>query len=122
MAKDNARIAAVLLLQIAICTLYGAATALSAAVLSGKALEIAHGLGQWALFPCAGAWTAYRCVRKGVPAICAWPLPVITASGIYWLIVGFPPSAGASAICALSSLVGAAAGEVRGKWHKRERS
>jgi len=67
----------------------------------------------WALIPILGAVTAYRCVLKGLNNYAAWiapPVCMLAASLVLW---GYVPHAGPMLTCALVSLVGAAAGEVR---------
>lgn len=96
--------------------LLGAAAACCAFFLSGRALGLVHGACIWLLQPALGAFLAFRCAVKGVPAILAWlPAPPCFA-GAYWLVVGMAPSLGAAALCALCAVLFASAGEV---WLKR---
>ena len=65
----------------------------------------------WALVPLAGAYTAYRAVRRGLLNYAAWIAPPVCLYAAHYAIWGFAPSAGAALLTAFCALVGAAAGE-----------
>ncbi len=65
------------------------------------------------LLPCViGAWTACRLARLGLNSYAAWLVPPVLHTVLPWLVIGYPPHAGSAALCALISLIGAAAGDV----------
>lgn len=70
----------------------------------------------WALWPAAGLVSAYMVTVRGVNNYLAWLSP--PAAGIlahYLAFFYLPSSAGPFLICAVCSVVGAAAGDVRKK-------
>lgn len=85
--------------------------ALSALVLSGTALDIAHTGILWVLCPACAAVTAAYIALSGCPGILSWPVAPVMMPLCYWPIVGLPPSAGACLICAMLAILGAATGE-----------
>jgi hypothetical protein len=67
----------------------------------------------WALIPAFGALSAYVATRRGLSNYVAWLVPPIAAAFGHMLAFFYPPrSAGPVFLCALLSIVGAAAGEV----------
>ena len=79
---------------------------------------IAAAAALWLFMPCAGAFTAFRAVRRGLLNYAAWIAPpacLYTAFILFW---GYAPPAGPALLCALLSLIGAAAGEVYNQQHK----
>ena len=80
----------------------------------------AHGVGPawlygallWVGAPLAGLATAYRAVRCGLLNYAAWIAPPACLYASHWLLWRYAPSAGAALLCAFTSLVGAAAGQV----------
>jgi len=68
------------------------------------------------LLPCTvGAWSSFRLTRCGLTCYAAWLLPPVMHTAVPWLVLGFPPTPISMALCALVSLVGAAAGDVLNK-------
>ena len=72
----------------------------------------AYGAAAWAAVPLAGMWTACRATRRGLLNYAAWIAPPACMWLTHWLIWGYSPEPGPALFCALTSLVGAAAGEV----------
>ncbi len=65
------------------------------------------------ILPCTiGAWTSCRLAHLGLNSYAAWIVPPVIHTALPWLVIGYPPHAGSAALCALISLVGAAAGDV----------
>lgn len=98
-----------LLLQALILVVLSAAVPLAAVFLGASWLLTA---GYWALLPLAGFFTALRVTRRGVSCYLGWILPPILMSITPWLLVGYPPYAGSMLLCVLTSMIGAAAGDV----------
>lgn len=71
-----------------------------------------HGIASWALMPLAGAVSAYRATRRGLLNYAAWIAPPACMGAAHWAIWTYLPSPGPVLVCALISLIGAAAGEV----------
>ena len=69
-------------------------------------------LALWVLIPLFGAETAFKAVQRGLLNYAAWIAPPACLCAAHTLIWGYLPPAGAMLLCALVSLVGAAAGEV----------
>ena len=73
---------------------------------------------QWALLPVAGAVSAYIITLRGVNNYLAWILPPLMAVAGHYLAFFYPQSsAGPLFVCAVVSVVGAAAGDVVKKSH-----
>lgn len=72
-----------------------------------------YGALSWAGLPLLGAASAYRATRRGLLNYAAWIAPPVCAGASHWLLYGYPPEAAPVLLCALVSLVGAAAGEVQ---------
>ena len=78
-----------------------------------------YGVCQWALLPIIGAAISYGITVRGVNNYLAWIIPPVTAAGAHYLAFFYmPPSAGPVMVCALASIVGAAAGDVVKKIRK----
>ena len=95
------------LVQIAAMLALGALIALSAMLGA-----LVHGIASWAVAPVAALVSGYRTTRRGLLNYAAWIAPPVCfalANRICW---GYLPSAGPVLVCALTALVGAAAGEV----------
>ena len=97
----------------------GCFAALIGLFLGGQALSIVHGACIWPVQSILGLYLSFFCAKNGVPAILAWPIAPACFAAAYWLIVGMAPSFGAAALCALTALVGASAGEV---WLRRSKN
>lgn len=72
-----------------------------------------HGLFLWLLMPLGSAAACYVCVCKGLNnylALLAPPLMELLGNLLVWR---FLPKPGPVVLCALTSLIGSAAGEVR---------
>lgn len=73
------------------------------------------------VLPVCGLFTAYFITRKGVNNYLAWILPPVgMALGHLALYGELPNGAGGCLICALTSIIGAAAGEVKNRWEESE--
>ena len=79
---------------------------------------IAGSIALWLFMPCAGAFTAFRAVRRGLLNYAAWIAPPACLYAANILIWGYAPPAGGALFCAFLSLTGAAAGEVYNQQHK----
>ena len=101
------------LLQIGEMALVCLAQALSYRVSGGL-----YALGLWVGVPLAGLLTAFGAVKRGLINYAAWIAPPACLFGMHYLIWRYSPSAGAGLLTALTSLIGAAAGEV---WVQRNR-
>lgn len=95
------------IVQILIMLALGCLTAL--AELLGA---VAYGVAAWAVMPLAGLLTACRATRRGLLNYAAWIAPPACMWLTHWLIWDYSPEPGPALVCALASLVGAAAGEV----------
>ena len=71
-----------------------------------------YGALSWAAMPALGLISAYRATRRGLLNYAAWIAPPVCMWLTHWLIWGYSPEPGPALFCALTSLVGAAAGEV----------
>ena len=95
------------LVQILSMLILGALTALSS--LFGA---VVYGIAAWAMMPAAGMFSACRATRLGLLNYAAWIAPPVCMAAANLICWGYLPSAGPVLLCALISLVGAAAGEV----------
>lgn len=66
----------------------------------------------WIMPPVLGALSAFCLTRAGLISFAAWIVPPIVHSAVPWIALGYPPPPGTMLLCALVSLVGAAAGDV----------
>lgn len=82
--------------------------------------DILRSVISWALIPLLGAFTAYRCVMRGLNNYAAWIAPPVCMVAAALIIWGYVPHAGPVFVCAFISLVGAAAGEVANKEKQRK--
>jgi len=100
----------------------------------GMLTALAQGVGAlpralmlWVATPVAGMVTACGAVQRGLNNYLAWIPPALCLFLANWLVWGYAPPAGPALLTALTSLVGAAAGQVlmqRGegdKQHARRR-
>ena len=71
-----------------------------------------YGVLSWAGMPALGLASAYRATRRGLLNYAAWIAPPACMALSHWLLWGYLPDPGPVLLCALISLVGAAAGEV----------
>ena len=71
-----------------------------------------YGALSWAAMPALGLISAYRATRRGLLNYAAWIAPPVCMALSHWLLWGYLPDPGPVLLCALISLVGAAAGEV----------
>ena len=69
----------------------------------------------WAALPVLGAYTAMKCVLRGLNNYAAWIAPPLCMTAAGLILWGYVPHAGPVLLCAFISLVGAAAGEVASK-------
>lgn len=86
---------------------------------AGALIALAHslvgwiyGLLAWGGMSLIGLTSAYRATRRGLLNYAAWIAPPVCMAGSHWLLWGYPPHIGPIFLCAFTSLVGAAAGEV----------
>lgn len=74
----------------------------------------------WGAYPLLGAVAAYIATRRGVNNYLAWiPAPVMFPAG-YYLIWGYLASPAPMFISALLGIVGAAAGETKNQFERRQ--
>ena len=71
-----------------------------------------HAIVQWAILPIAGCASAYIATILGLNNYIAWIAPPAMGFAAHLIAWGFVPSPGPILLCALISLIGAAAGEV----------
>lgn len=71
-----------------------------------------YGVIAWLGMPALGLISAYRATRRGLLNYAAWIVPPVSMCAAHLLIWGYAPGSGPVLLCALISLVGAAAGEV----------
>ena len=71
-----------------------------------------YGIIIWAIVPLLGAVSAYRATRRGLNNYLAWLAPPICTVAVHALVWVYLPEPGPALLCALVSLIGAAAGEV----------
>lgn len=99
-----------------VALLIQAAAALAVAYGASQLLWISPALyaaGAWALVPAFGAASAYWATVRGLSNYAAWIAPPVAAVLGHYLAFFYPPqSAGPAFVCAVLSVVGAAAGEV----------
>jgi hypothetical protein len=78
----------------------------------------AYAVGIWVVVPAFGAASAYYVTVMGLSNYAAWLMPPLTAVAGHYLAFFYPPeSAGPAFLCALLSVIGAAAGEVVKRRH-----
>jgi hypothetical protein len=75
----------------------------------------------WTAVQIAGALSAYYAVRSGLSNYFAWIMPPALYASMPWLIIGYPPEAGPMLLCALISIMGAAAGVEMNKIDEKRR-
>lgn len=73
----------------------------------------------WAALPALGLATGYFVTRQGISNYLAWILPPVCQALVPLAIVGYPSAPEPVLLCALTSLVGAAAGDVRNRARRR---
>lgn len=95
------------LVQIVVMLVLCAAASLS--VLLGA---VVNGIVMWGCVPVLGLISGYRATRRGLLNYAAWIAPPVCMALANWICWGYLPPAGPVLVCALVSLVGAAAGEV----------
>ena len=105
----------VLAVQLVLMMAMGAAVALLAPM--GKTV---HGIASWAAAPLLGAVSAYRATRRGLLNYAAWIAPPVCMGVAHLLLWTYLPDPGPVLVCALTSLVGAAAGEVKNMYEKKK--
>ena len=88
--------------------------------LSEGAGALPRALMLWVIAPVAGLFTACQAVRRGLNNYLAWIPPAPILYGANLLIWGYAPPTGPALLTALTSLVGAAAGQVLLQRQKKE--
>lgn len=79
-----------------------------------------YGVCQWALWPVIGLISAYMTTVRGVNNYLAWIAPPCAGLLAHFLAFFYmPDSAGPFLLCALCSVVGAAAGDVKKKLQRK---
>lgn len=81
-------------------------------IVGGTAGRAVYGILIWAIVPLMGAVSAYRATRRGLNNYLAWLAPPICTVAVHALVWVYLPEPGPALLCALVSLIGAAAGEV----------
>lgn len=104
----------ILLVQIA--SMFAFSMLISLSVWLGALL---HGICQWVIMPAAGFLSAHYATRKGLLNYAAWIVPPAAQVFANLLLWGYSPSIAPVFFCGFVSLVGAAAGEVIKRRHKR---
>ena len=69
----------------------------------------------WLVTPLTGGITAFIAVRRGLLNYVAWIAPPVVHYIVYLMLWGYVPPVSSALLCALISLIGAAAGEVSSK-------
>ncbi len=90
-------------------SMFAVGFAVAAADLFGA---VVYGALSWGGMPLAGLVSAYRATRRGLLNYAAWLAPPIAMGLAHLILWSYPPAPGPVLFCALTSLVGAAAGEV----------
>lgn len=83
---------------------------------------VLHGAMLWGVAPAAGLVTACRAVLRGLNNYLAWLAPAACLFAANHLLWGYSPPAGPALLTALTSLTGAAAGQVLLERRKKNRS
>lgn len=79
-----------------------------------------YSVGAWVIWPLAGLVSAYMVTVRGVNNYLAWPAPPLAGILAHYLAFFYlPTSAGPVLICALCSIIGAAAGDVKKKFDRK---
>lgn len=71
-----------------------------------------HAILVWSVLPAAGMVSAYLTTKHGLLNYAAWIAPPAAGAFGHLLVWNYMPSAGPIMLCAFTSLIGAAAGEV----------
>ena len=87
------------------------AAGLAAALALGLG-AIPYGVALWGVAPLAGLSSSCQAVRRGLNNYLAWLAPAPCLIAAHALVWGYLPGAGPALLTALTSLVGAAAGQV----------
>jgi hypothetical protein len=95
---------------------------IAASYLGAKALYLGaavYGVCQWGLMPLLGGVVSYKITVRGVNNYLAWFIPPLSGIAAHYLAFFYMPlSPGPFLVCALASIVGAAAGDVVKKTRK----
>ena len=75
----------------------------------------------WALMPLVGFISAYLATVKGLLNYAAWIAPPVAMTLSHMVVWYYPPATAAILLCAFVSLVGAAAGEVKLQFGKKNK-
>lgn len=82
---------------------------------------VISGICLWGAYPLAAALAAYWATTHGVNNYLAWiPAPLMITLG-YWLVWSYLPQAGQMLLSALLGIIGAATGETRKQFDRRNR-
>ena len=74
--------------------------------------SVIYGIVAWGVLPILGAISAFKATQRGLNNYLAWLAPPACTVGMHILIWTYFPDPGPALLCALISLIGAAAGEV----------
>ena len=96
------------------------AICLVAALIKGMSAAL-HAVLLWGCVPLAGLFAACQAVRRGLNNYAACIAPAACLLVVYLLTWGFSPPPGAALLTALTSLIGAAAGQVITEQGKNKR-
>lgn len=105
----------ILLLQFAAVFALGCAAALSLWL-----NHLLYGVCMWGLMPLIGFISAYIATRKGLLNYAAWIAPPAATVFSHMIIWFYLPAVGPILLCAFVSLVGAAAGEVKTQFERKQ--
>ena len=80
-----------------------------------------YGVCMWGLMPLIGLASAYIATVKGLLNYAAWIAPPAAMAFSHMIVWYYPPATGAILVCAFVSLIGAAAGEVKLQFEKKQK-
>ena len=83
--------------------------------------HVLYSVCMWGLMPLIGLVSAYLATVKGLLNYAAWIAPPAAMALSHTIIWFYPPAAGPVLLCAFVSLIGAAAGEVKIQFEKKNK-
>lgn len=100
-----------LILQIVLYALMVAATVVGTLLVPTSLTGFVFHIFNWVVLPLLGGVFSYLATRRGLYYLGAWIAPPILMVAVYWAVTGIPPQhAMMVVLCALVSIIGAAAG------------